>query len=129
MPELDIAKVDVIVEKGQGKETEMYSAFRDPFGWQQSEIEAKLREKRVTDVVVVGLAGDYCVKATAEDAASLGWRGRVWVVDEGVRCVDASGWEEVKRDLKEVGVDVVKFDGEEVGRVRALGKSQVVEDV
>jgi nicotinamidase-related amidase len=122
---LDLSKVDVVIEKGQAKETEMYSAFRDPFAWQQSKMEEKLRESGVSDVFVVGLAGDYCVKATAEDAAELGWRGRVWVLEEGVRCVEQSGWEDVKKDLSSVGVNVVGADGQEVGRVKDLGEKVI----
>lgn len=110
----------MVIEKGQAKETEMYSAFRDPFAWQQSEMEDILREKGVSDVFVVGLAGDYCVKATAEDAAELGWRGRVWVIEEGTRCVEQIEWEDVKEGLRSVGVNVVGADGEEVGRVKAV---------
>jgi nicotinamidase/pyrazinamidase len=36
-------------------------------------LEGMLREAGVTDVVVVGLATDYCVKATALDAVRLGF--------------------------------------------------------
>lgn len=73
----------------------------------------------VTDVFVVGLAFDYCVRATAVDAAAEGFR--TWVVGEGTKAVDAGAWDEVVGDLKEKGVRVVSVDGEEVARV-GVGK-------
>ena len=39
-----------------------------------TELEAILRDAGVEDVAVCGLATDYCVKATAIDAAALGFR-------------------------------------------------------
>jgi nicotinamidase/pyrazinamidase len=38
-----------------------------------TELEGLLRENGVTNVVVVGLATDYCVSATALDATRLGF--------------------------------------------------------
>ena len=96
----------------------MYSAFYDPLVTPRvsdSGLSAMLKEKGVTDVYVVGLAFDYCVKCTAADAAKEGFR--TFVVEEGTKAVDPSTWEEVKQELKAKGVEVVKFDGEEVARV------------
>ena len=54
-----------------------YSGFtmRDPITGETipTELEAILRAADVSDVVVVGLATDYCVKATALDAVRLGF--------------------------------------------------------
>jgi nicotinamidase/pyrazinamidase len=51
-------------------------------------LERLLRERGVGQVVVVGLATDYCVKATALDAVRLGFRTRV--VSEAVAAVDVT---------------------------------------
>ncbi|CZR55261.1 related to pyrazinamidase/nicotinamidase [Phialocephala subalpina] len=117
--ELDVGKVDKVIEKGQQKEVEMYSAFYDPLKsprCSDSGLAKVLREERVTDVYCVGLAFDYCVKATAVDAGKEGFR--TWVVREGTRGVDAEGWERVEGELKGEGVSCVDFGGEEVGWVR-----------
>src|SRR3954463_654143 len=58
-PALDAAAVDVVVDKGQDPATEGYSGFD---GTNLAEL---LRERGVTEVTVVGLATDYCVKQTA----------------------------------------------------------------
>lgn len=118
VPELDLVKVDKVVEKGLRKEVEMYSAFYDPLvkpRVSDSGLSAVLREKGVTDVYVVGLAFDYCVKCTAMDAAKEGFK--TFVVEEGTKAVDPSTWDEVKKELKTKGVEVVRFTGEEVARV------------
>jgi nicotinamidase-related amidase len=119
IPELDIKQVDNILEKGLRQEVEMYSAFYDPFlrpRCSDSGLADLLREKGITDVYVVGLAFDYCVKSTAVDAAREGFK--TVIVQEGTRAVDEGNWESVVRELEVERVRVVKMDGEEVGRVR-----------
>jgi len=115
---LEVGKVDKVVEKGQRREVEMYSAFYDPLKKPRvsdSGLAGLLKEKGVTDVYVVGLAADYCVKATAVDAAKEGFK--TFIVEEGTRPVDEGLWKEVQGELASKGVKVVKFSGEEVGRV------------
>ena len=64
------------VRKGSNGE-DGYSGFtmRDPTTGEEipTELEALLRQRGVERVVVCGLATDYCVKATALDAARLGF--------------------------------------------------------
>jgi len=118
IPELDMTKIDKIVEKGQVKEVEMYSAFYDPLEKPRvsdSGLAGVLKEKGVTHVYCVGLAFDYCVKSTAIDAAKEGFK--TYVVSEGTRAVDPAVWEEVKGELSAKGVEVVSVNSEEVARV------------
>lgn len=96
----------------------MYSAFYDPLvnpRVSDSGLSALLKGKGVTDVYVVGLAFDYCVKCTAVDAVKEGFK--TFVVEEGTKAVDPSTWEEVKGELEAKGVQVVKFEGKEVARL------------
>jgi nicotinamidase-related amidase len=118
VPELQTEKIDKVIEKGQRKEVEMYSAFYDPLEKPRvsdSGLAGVLKEKGITDVYVVGLAADYCVKATAIDAKKEGFR--TFIVEEGTRPVDEGTWKEVQVELKEGGVEVVKLSGKDVGRV------------
>ena len=52
--------------------------MRDPTTGETAptELDGLLRDAGVEHVVVVGLATDYCVKATALDAVRLGYRHR-----------------------------------------------------
>ncbi|MDH4335094.1 MAG: isochorismatase family protein [Chloroflexota bacterium] len=81
------------VRKGRDGE-DGYSGFtvRDPTTGDErpTGLEASLRQLRVTEVVVCGLATDYCVRATALDAARLGFRATL--LTDAVAAVDlASG--------------------------------------
>jgi nicotinamidase/pyrazinamidase len=64
------------VRKGSNGE-DGYSGFtmRDPASGEErpTELGDLLREHAVTDVVICGLATDYCVRATALDAMRLGF--------------------------------------------------------
>lgn len=46
-------------------------------GFDNTGLETWLRERGVTEVEIVGLALDYCVSATAQDAKKLGFKTRV----------------------------------------------------
>jgi nicotinamidase-related amidase len=119
LPELDADKIDHIVEKGQDKRVEMYSAFADPF---RSPCVAKsgladvLRKADVTDVYVVGLAADYCVKYTAIDAQEEGFK--TWVVGDATKAVDPSTMDQVHEEYEEAGVTVIGKDDAQVQKVR-----------
>ena len=77
------------VRKGANGE-DGYSGFtmRDPVSGETTTtaLEGLLRASAVNDVVVVGLATDYCVKATALDAARLGFR--TYVLADAIAAVD-----------------------------------------
>jgi nicotinamidase/pyrazinamidase len=81
-PALDRARVDAVVDVGQGADEEGYSAFESP------ELERLLREHRVDAVTVAGLATDYCVLHTARDALRAGLE--VTVDTSAVRPVDVA---------------------------------------
>ena len=73
-PDLDVNGIDVHVRKGQGKPA--YSIFEGttPEGATVGHI---LGELGVTDIDVVGLATDHCVRASALDAIESGRHVRV----------------------------------------------------
>jgi nicotinamidase-related amidase len=65
---LDRSRVDAIVDKGTAVDTDGYSGFEG------TNLEELLRERGITNVTVVGLATDYCVKNTALDALRAGFQ-------------------------------------------------------
>jgi nicotinamidase/pyrazinamidase len=79
-PDLDRTKIDVVVDKGQAVDTNGYSGFEG------TDLEQLLRERDITQVTVVGLATDYCVKNTALDALKAGFQ--VTVDSTAARGVD-----------------------------------------
>jgi nicotinamidase-related amidase len=120
VPELDTTRIDHVVEKGQDKRVEMYSAFSDPFETHVSTsgLEDTLKTDGITHVYCVGLAMDYCVKFTALDAAKAGFK--TYVVSEGTKAVNPADWEAVAELLTKTGVNLISVNGHEMDRVRQL---------
>jgi nicotinamidase-related amidase len=121
--ELDGARFDRVIEKGQTKSVEMYSVFYAPLKNPRvadSGIAEVLKAQGITHVYVVGLAADYCVKFTALDAAAEGFE--TLLVEEGTRPVDKDQWVKVKTEIESEGVKIVSVEGQEVERVRGMTK-------
>ncbi|MEU8634485.1 isochorismatase family protein [Amycolatopsis sp. NPDC048633] len=73
-PALDVVPIGEVFSKGEYSAA--YSGFEGAARDGKS-LEAWLREHDVTDVDVVGIATDFCVRATALDAAKAGFGVRV----------------------------------------------------
>lgn len=111
IPELEQQHLTNRIFKGQDKRVECYSAFGPPFrspGMAGSNLDSILKQGGVTDVWVVGLAYDYCVKHTAIDAAGLGYR--TFVLEGATKSVDPGeeSIRKVRRELGSAGVAVVE---------------------
>jgi|ERR1712194_138918 len=76
---------ELLQQKGQNMETDCYSSFIDEMGTNIG-FDAKLKEKGVENLVMFGLATDYCVFNSARDAAKLGFK--VFVIPELCRGID-----------------------------------------
>jgi nicotinamidase/pyrazinamidase len=74
--DLVILKGDRVFQKGTMSHIESYSAFGDEFAnvYENTGLHAWCKVKKITDIVLVGLATDYCVYNTAKDAIRLGYR-------------------------------------------------------
>jgi nicotinamidase/pyrazinamidase len=81
-PGIDRGLIDLIVDKGQSRDTEGYSGFEG------TGLEALLRSHGVDRVEVAGLALDYCVRATALDARHAGFN--VIVHRDATRAVEVA---------------------------------------
>jgi nicotinamidase/pyrazinamidase len=74
---LDTSRVARVFLKGTDLEIDSYSGFFDNEHRRATGLGDYLKERGVTDVVIVGLATDYCVKFTALDAVMLGFNTTV----------------------------------------------------
>jgi len=86
-PDLDItgATLRKVVQTGTGDE-DGYTAFEATSTGEPSRLERLLREHGIERVVVLGLATDYCVRATTLDAIAAGFA--TTVLRAGIRPVD-----------------------------------------
>ncbi|MBI3228510.1 MAG: isochorismatase family protein [Mycolicibacterium cosmeticum] len=101
-PSFDPAAVEAVFTKGEYSAA--YSGFEgaDAAG---TGLASWLHERGVDEVDVVGIATDYCVKATAADAAAEGFRTRVLLdLTAGVAPTSTS---DAVVALREAGVEVV----------------------
>jgi nicotinamidase/pyrazinamidase len=62
-----------IVKKGQDSRYDSYSGFQDD-GGAKTEMNRILHKNGIKEVIVYGIATDYCVKATAIDAVNAGYQ-------------------------------------------------------
>ncbi len=83
---LDLSRVNAVFQKGTDLEIDSYSTFYDNGHRRSTGLDRHLRDRGVATVCLMGLATDYCVKFSALDAASLGFRTSV--VREGCRGID-----------------------------------------
>lgn len=107
-----------IVKKAQNKAIESYSAFQDE-GGVKTEMEAILGINRVGKLLVYGIATDYCVKATALDASSMGYS--VTVVEDLCRGVASSTSDAALDEMREKGIRTVSTLDEIVGEIDRQG--------
>ena len=96
--ELDVASVGVHVLKGMGEPA--YSAFE---GVADGQLLADvLEEQGISEVDVVGIATDYCVRATALDAIKQGCVVRVFT--DLVAGVSPETSEKALREMEQAGI-------------------------
>lgn len=101
---VQVAK-SLVFEKGDNPKEDSYSGF----GGHVADItlESYLNEHEVTEVLVVGLALDYCVKATALDAAKLGFRTTVDLNGTKAVNVNPGDGQKAINELRDAGVKVI----------------------
>jgi nicotinamidase/pyrazinamidase len=85
-PALDTKLIARVFQKGTDASVDSYSGFFDNGRRNATGLGEYLKERGVTDVHVCGLATDYCVRATALDAVSLGFRTHL--IGDACRGVD-----------------------------------------
>lgn len=70
---LDKKLFKAIVKKGMDSKYDSYSGFHDDAG-KKTDMDKLLKKEKINKVVIYGIATDYCVKATAIDAAAAGYK-------------------------------------------------------
>ncbi len=106
---LPLEWVDAIIRKGNDPAVDSYSGFRNNWNVMGDRpptgLAGLLKERGMTHVLICGLARDYCVKWTAEDAADAGFKVRLlWDL---TRPVDPTSDDRVREALIAKGVAIV----------------------
>ena len=88
-PALRIPPGATVVRKGTRREIDSYSAIFENDRQTPVGLEALLRHGDIGEIMLAGLATDFCVLCTALDARALGYE--VTVIESACRGVDAAG--------------------------------------
>lgn len=107
-PSLEQSRITRVFRKGTDARIDSYSGFYDNGHRKATGLGDYLKQRGVTDVVILGLATDYCVRWTALDARSLGFGVRV--VEDGCRGVSLAPDDVPKAfdEMRAAGVEIVR---------------------
>jgi nicotinamidase/pyrazinamidase len=108
VPALDMKQVAEVFQKGTDPRIDSYSTFYDNGHRKATGLGDYLKARRVTDVFIVGLTTDYCVKFSALDAIRLGFKTHV--IEEACRGVNLKEGDAAKaiEEMRKAGVNIVK---------------------
>jgi nicotinamidase/pyrazinamidase len=84
-PDIDQTSIEVIVRKGCRIDLDSYSAFFENDHTTTTGLDGWLRQRGFRHLVLCGLATDFCVAWSAEDAAHLGYE--VTIVEDACRAI------------------------------------------
>ena len=82
-PDIDQTRIEAVIRKGCCRELDSYSAFFENDRTTPTGLDGWLRQRGFSDLVLCGLATDFCVAWSAEDAARLGYT--VTIVENACR--------------------------------------------
>ena len=111
--DLEVPKASLILSKGMDPEVDSYSAFQ-AFTERGRDLESTLHELDVDELIICGLATDYCVRATTLDALRRGMA--VFVLRDAIRGVD------LKPGDSEMAVKEMRVHGAHFSESRGLPK-------
>jgi nicotinamidase/pyrazinamidase len=102
-PDLAITNAEVVIRKGFRREIDSYSAFFENDRRTPTGLAGYLRERGLMRVFLAGLAFDFCVRFSAEDACNSGFT--CLVIEDACRGIDVGGSIAATRTkLEELGV-------------------------
>ena len=105
-PALDIPHAALVLRKGMERSIDSYSAFYENDRTTPTGLVGYLRNRGLTRVFLAGLAFDFCVRYSAEDAQREGFA--VFVVEDACRGIDIDGSvAATRRSLGRVGVNCI----------------------
>jgi len=85
-PGLKVPHAQLILRKGYHRDIDSYSAFLENDQITPTGLAGYLRERGLTRVLLAGLALDFCVRYSAEDACRCGFKAIV--IEDACRAID-----------------------------------------
>jgi nicotinamidase/pyrazinamidase len=104
--DLKATRAELVLRKGYHREIDSYSAFYENDRKTHTGLAGYLRERGFTRVFLGGLAFDFCVRYSAEDAHREGFD--VIVIEDACRAIDMDGSAKATRDaFRKLGIRCV----------------------
>lgn len=104
---LETVRAHAVIRKGTDKNCDSYSGFLAADRKTPTGLAGYLKSRGVTTVFVCGLATDFCVAWTAQDAAAAGFK--MYLIEDASRAIDAGGsLAAAMAGLKTAGVGVIE---------------------
>jgi nicotinamidase/pyrazinamidase len=103
---LSTQKIAHIFQKGTDPRIDSYSGFFDNGHRKSTSMGDWLRDRGVTQIYLMGLATDYCVKFTALDARELGFE--TFLMEDGCRGIDVKTTASAIEQMKQAGVKIMQ---------------------
>lgn len=105
--ELETVRAHAVIRKGTDKNCDSYSGFLAADRKTPTGLAGYLKSRGVTTVFVCGLATDFCVAWTAQDASAAGFK--TYLIEDASRAIDAGGsLAAAMAGLKTAGVGVIE---------------------
>ena len=105
-PELNIEQANAIIRKGSDPRIDSYSAFFENDRKTPTGLDGYFKSLEIENINLVGLATDFCVNYSAQDAANLGYK--VSVLEKMCRAIDLNGsLAAAKSDMQNCGVEFI----------------------
>lgn len=104
--DLAVPHAELVLRKGFHRGIDSYSAFAENDHRTPTGLSSYLRERDLRRVFLVGLAFDFCVRYSAEDARAAGFEAVV--IEDACRSIDLDGTEaQTRARLDEIGVTLI----------------------
>jgi len=105
-PHLNIEQANAIIRKGSNPRIDSYSAFFENDRKTPTGLDGYLKSLEIEKINLVGLATDFCVNYSAQDAANLGYK--VSVLEKMCRAIDLNGsLAAAKSEMQDCGVEFI----------------------
>lgn len=104
---LDVRRITRVFQKGTDPRIDSYSTFFDNAHRKSTGLADYLKQEGVSEVYLMGLATDYCVKFSVLDAVELGFQANV--IQDGCRGIDLQAGDVSKAidEMKTAGAVIV----------------------
>ena len=104
--ELNIEQANAIIRKGSNPRIDSYSAFFENDRKTPTGLDGYFKSLEIENINLVGLATDFCVNYSAQDAANLGYK--VSVLEKMCRAIDLNGsLAAAKSEMQDCGVEFI----------------------